>query len=67
MPNDAGSRRYCRLKPALIGKEDAKCKRESQQLSRAEQMAGQESPRTTKLYDRTKDEITIGEVERIQL
>jgi hypothetical protein len=23
--------------------------------------------RTTKLYDRTKDEITIGEVERIQL
>jgi hypothetical protein len=24
-------------------------------------------PRTTKLYDRTKDEITIGEVERIQL
>jgi hypothetical protein len=26
-----------------------------------------ESPRTTKLYDRTNDEITIGEVERIQL
>ena len=26
-----------------------------------------ESPRTTKLYDRTKDEITMGEVERIQL
>jgi hypothetical protein len=24
-------------------------------------------PRTTKLYDRTKDEIAIGEVERIQL
>jgi hypothetical protein len=33
----------------------------------AQQMAAQESPRTTKLYDRTKDEITIGEVERIQL
>jgi hypothetical protein len=31
------------------------------------QMAAHESPRTTKLYDRTKDEITIGEVERIQL
>ncbi|MGA8658958.1 MAG: hypothetical protein WB586_22735 [Chthoniobacterales bacterium] len=28
---------------------------------------GDESPRTTKLYDRTKDEITIGKVERIQL
>jgi hypothetical protein len=29
-------------------------------------MAAHESPRTTKLYDRTKDEITIGEVERIE-
>ncbi len=28
-------------------------------------MAGHESPRTTKLYDRTKDEITLSEVERI--
>jgi hypothetical protein len=25
------------------------------------------SPRTTKLYDRTKDEITLSEVERIRL
>ena len=33
----------------------------------AQQMAAHESPQTTKLYDRTKDEITIGEVERIQL
>jgi hypothetical protein len=31
------------------------------------QMAGNESPRTTKLYDRTKDEITLSEVERIRL
>jgi hypothetical protein len=30
-------------------------------------MAGHESPRTTKLYDRTKDEITLSEVERIRL
>jgi hypothetical protein len=29
--------------------------------------AGHESPRTTKLYDRTKDEITLSEVERIRL
>ena len=36
-------------------------------LEHAQQMAAHESPRTTKLYDRTKDEITIGEVERIQL
>ena len=35
-------------------------------LEHAQQMAAHESPRTTKLYDRTKDEITIGE-ERIQL
>jgi hypothetical protein len=33
----------------------------------AQQMAGHESPRTTKLYDRTKDEITLSEVERIRL
>ena len=36
-------------------------------LEHAQQMAAHESPRTTKLYDRTKDEITIGGVERIQL
>jgi hypothetical protein len=28
---------------------------------------GHESPRTTKPYDRTKDEITLSEVERIRL
>jgi hypothetical protein len=33
----------------------------------AQQMAGHESARTTKLYDRTKDEITLSEVERIRL
>jgi hypothetical protein len=36
-------------------------------LKHAQQMAGHESPRTTKLYDRTKDEITLSEVERIRL
>jgi len=30
-------------------------------------MAAHESPRTTKLYDRTKDEVTLDEVERIML
>jgi hypothetical protein len=35
--------------------------------STPQQMAGHESPRTTKLYDRTKDEITLTEVERIRL
>ena len=33
----------------------------------AQQMAGHESPRTTKLYGRTTDEITLSEVERIRL
>jgi hypothetical protein len=33
----------------------------------AQQMAAHESPRTTRLYGRTKDEITLGELERIQL
>jgi integrase len=36
-------------------------------LEHAQRMAGHESPRTTKLYDRTKDEITLSEVERIRL
>jgi hypothetical protein len=29
--------------------------------------AGRESPRTTKLYDRTGDEMTLDEVERITI
>jgi hypothetical protein len=36
-------------------------------VEHAQQMAGHDSPRTTKLYDRTKDEITLSEVERIRL
>jgi len=30
-------------------------------------LAAHESPRTTKLYDRTDDEITLDEVERITI
>jgi len=30
-------------------------------------MAAHESPRATKLYDRTEDEITLDEVERITI
>jgi len=36
-------------------------------LENAQAIAGHESPRTTKLYDRTQDEITLEEVERIRL
>ena len=34
-------------------------------LEKAQQIAGHESPRTTKLYDRTNDEISLDEIERI--
>jgi integrase len=34
-------------------------------LEKAQALAAHESPRTTKLYDRTVDEITLQEVERI--
>lgn len=34
-------------------------------LEKAQQMANHESPRTTKLYDRTYDEISLDEVEKI--
>jgi site-specific recombinase XerD len=36
-------------------------------LENAQAMAAHESPRTTKLYDRTRDEITLDEVERIAI
>jgi site-specific recombinase XerD len=36
-------------------------------LEHAQSMAARESPRTTKLYDRTKQRLTLDEVERIRL
>jgi hypothetical protein len=36
-------------------------------LEHAQAMAAHESPRTTKLYDRTKERLTQDEVERIML
>ena len=36
-------------------------------LEHAQQIAAHESPRTTKLYDRTNDELTLDEIERIKL
>lgn len=36
-------------------------------LEHAQQIAAHESPRTTKLYDRTDDQITLDEVERISI
>ena len=36
-------------------------------LEKAQKMAAHESPKTTKLYDRTDDEITLDEVERIAI
>jgi hypothetical protein len=36
-------------------------------LENAQAMAARESPRTTKLYDRTSDKLTLDEVERIAI
>ena len=36
-------------------------------LERAQAIAGHESPRTTQLYDRTADDITVEDVERIKI
>jgi len=36
-------------------------------LENAQIIAAHESPRTTKLYDRTRDDITLDEVERIAI
>jgi integrase/recombinase XerD len=36
-------------------------------LEQAQKMAAHDSPRTTKLYDRTDDKVTLAEVERIAI
>ena len=36
-------------------------------LEVAQQIANHESPRTTKLYDRSSDEISLDEIERIAI
>jgi integrase/recombinase XerD len=36
-------------------------------LEHAQQIAAHESPRTTKLYDRTSDQVTMEEIERIEI
>jgi integrase/recombinase XerD len=36
-------------------------------IENAQNIAAHESPRTTKLYDRTSDEITLDEIERIAI
>ncbi len=36
-------------------------------LEHAQRIAAHESPRTTKLYDRTSDQITLDEIERIAI
>jgi hypothetical protein len=41
--------------------------RDSGKLEVAQQIANHESPRTTKLYDRRNDEISLDEIERITI
>jgi integrase len=36
-------------------------------LEHAQQIAAHESPRTTKLYDRTRDQLSVDEIERIEI
>src|SRR5689334_18695426 len=36
-------------------------------IEKAQQIAAHESPRTTKLYDRTNDQVTLDEIERITI
>ena len=36
-------------------------------LEHAQQIAAHESPRTTKLYDRTSDQISLDEIERLAI
>jgi integrase len=36
-------------------------------IEKAQQIAAHESPKTTKLYDRTSDQISLDEIERIAI
>ena len=36
-------------------------------IEKAQQIAAHESPRTTKLYDRTNDQLSLDEIEKIQI
>jgi integrase/recombinase XerD len=36
-------------------------------LEKAQAIASHSSPRTTKLYDRTSDQVDLGEIEKIQI
>jgi integrase/recombinase XerD len=36
-------------------------------LEKAQEIANYASPKTTKLYDRTSDQVTLNEVERIMI
>ena len=36
-------------------------------IEKAQQIAAHESPKTTKLYDRTEDQISLDEIERIAI
>ena len=55
------------LWPRGAGWRNYSLSREGRGFGARQEMAGHESPRTTKLYDRTKEQLTHDEVERIRL
>jgi hypothetical protein len=61
--------RFPALPQQLEERESRRRARDARQgtLENAQAMAAHESPRTTKLYDRTGDEITLDEIERITI
>ena len=55
-----------RLSPPRLRRDSTLCEVQCEgALDKAQQMAAHESPKTTKLYDRRDDAITLDEVERI--
>ena len=53
--------------PLLPGDRDHGLSQNGGLLEHAQQMAAHESARTTKLYDRRNDKVTLDEVEKIML
>jgi hypothetical protein len=57
---------YPRIRLGMLLQSGARITTAARTLEHAQEMAAHESPRTTKLYDRTRERLTQDEVERIR-
>ena len=66
-PINPSSENWKCLSPRDISREETTPGKNRSTIERAQQIAAHESPPTTKLYDRTHDQLTLDEIERIRI